>query len=187
MGAEWFTTLAEGTDVHAAFTEAVEAARHEHGHGGGSGTIAEKKQYTIIQTDPVDLDTAGDLAERLMDDNDPRVADKWGPAGAIPVKTRYAEHVQITVPRGVYGTDAEAIRAALGAHDFGGGRPVHPPRMLRNVPRDYLTEGNYGSASYAPRRGGNRFRVGDGASIEVSVEYPVPVHTGWLFFGCAST
>ena len=86
MGAETFETHSPHTDVATAFRAAVEEAQWEHGHGGGSGTIAEKDEYVVITRQALTLDEASRLARKLIDDDDPRVDDKWGPAGAIGVK-----------------------------------------------------------------------------------------------------
>jgi hypothetical protein len=85
MGAEQFTTLAEGADPAAAFAEAVRRAEFEHGHGGYTGTIAEKGSFTVIDAAPRTREDALDLARRLLAGADPRVDDKWGPAGAVPL------------------------------------------------------------------------------------------------------
>jgi hypothetical protein len=42
VGANTFETYSDGTDVHAAFRDAVEQAGWEHGHGGYTGTIARR-------------------------------------------------------------------------------------------------------------------------------------------------
>lgn len=73
------------TDPSEAFREATSQARYEYGHGGYSGTLAEKGEYTIIQKQPMVLEAAEKLAYALIDANDPRITDKWGPAGAIPL------------------------------------------------------------------------------------------------------
>lgn len=85
MGAETFTNLIAGTDVQDAFVRGTEEAAHEHGHGGYTGSLAEKGEYTIITHTPLVEVEAYALASRLIDANDPRIDDKWGPAGAIPV------------------------------------------------------------------------------------------------------
>jgi hypothetical protein len=85
VGANWFQTYHDGADVRAAFDDAVREAEWEHGHGGYSGTIAEKRDYVIITGRPVSRDEATRLADDLVERDDPRVADKWGPAGAIPI------------------------------------------------------------------------------------------------------
>jgi len=106
MGAEIFSTYQSGKDVAQAFREAVNAAAWEHGHGGYTGTLAEKDDYVVIGGDgaelqprmnwtrlevewpdatPVSLGQAQATADRLLDEADPRVDDKWGPAGAIAV------------------------------------------------------------------------------------------------------
>jgi hypothetical protein len=52
MGAVDFQTHALGKDVGEAFREAVSYARYMHGHGGYSGTIAEKGDYVLITLPP---------------------------------------------------------------------------------------------------------------------------------------
>lgn len=86
MGAATFSRYADGADPDAAFDTARDDARHEHGHGGYSGTIAEKDGYLIITATPIDLAQAQKLAADLIDRADPRIDDKWGPAGAIAVR-----------------------------------------------------------------------------------------------------
>lgn len=97
MGADSFRNVAHGKTAKEAFNSAVEHAAWEHGHGGYSGTIAEKSSFTVIaKADPlqigVDPMTAKDrleqayaLSDKLMDSRDPRIIDKWGRAGCIDV------------------------------------------------------------------------------------------------------
>lgn len=49
MGAADFYVEAKGKNAATAFSEVTEQARWEHGHGGYSGTIAEKHDYTLIR------------------------------------------------------------------------------------------------------------------------------------------
>lgn len=96
MGACEFSTTAKGKTAKEAFRNAVEDARHEHGHGGYSGTIAEKHDFTMIAP-PVtraecvsDMDfenKAQEFADSLLSNDDHRVADKWGPAGCIQIRS----------------------------------------------------------------------------------------------------
>jgi len=83
MGADTFLTRSRGRNVAEAFHAAVERARYEDGHAGYTGTIAEKSSWTVIQ--PAAGESPEDCANRLLDDDDRRIADKWGPAGAIKV------------------------------------------------------------------------------------------------------
>lgn len=69
----------------AAFNRAVEEAREENGTGGYSGTIAEKHKFTTIGTCAT-LAEARDMAYNLIDEDDRRISDKWGPAGCIAVE-----------------------------------------------------------------------------------------------------
>jgi hypothetical protein len=48
MGACNFSNLGSGPDVRAAFRSRVEQAQWEHGHGGYSGTIAEKHDVALF-------------------------------------------------------------------------------------------------------------------------------------------
>jgi hypothetical protein len=83
MGATDFYTMAKGKTAKDAFNSAVDAARYEHGHGGYTGTIAEKHSFVMIPI-PNGADPYKE-ATRLMDEDDRRILDKWGPAGCIAV------------------------------------------------------------------------------------------------------
>jgi hypothetical protein len=84
MGAQTFTAFAEGKTAKEAFSRVVDQAQYDYGHSGYTGTIAEKTSFVIIQ----DCQTREDAyakARELMDDDDDRISDKWGPAGAIRI------------------------------------------------------------------------------------------------------
>jgi hypothetical protein len=85
MGACNFGNFVPETDVREAFRQAVAAAAWESGHGGYTGTIAEKDSYVVVSHKPMTLEEAGEAAYNLLRADDPRVSDKWGPAGAIRV------------------------------------------------------------------------------------------------------
>lgn len=82
MGANTFYTAARGKNASAAFAEAVRRAQYDHGHGGYSGTIVEKQEFTLIPLPPPPP-TPMDAARELISAEDPRVNDKWGPAGCF--------------------------------------------------------------------------------------------------------
>lgn len=86
MGASTFSTYGEGADIAIAFSAAIEDARYEFGHRSYTGTIAEKDSYVVIDSVPRSEDDAAVLAAKLLDVDDERIADKWGPAGAIAVR-----------------------------------------------------------------------------------------------------
>lgn len=90
MGAEWFCHVAEGDSSKEAFLNAVEEAKYWNGHGGYTGTIAEKTSFGEIAV-PEGLEP-NDFV-RLLEDPDEQkkrglgwLDDKWGPAGCIKVK-----------------------------------------------------------------------------------------------------
>jgi len=108
MGADTFITAFQGKTAQAAFGEAISQARYEYGHRGYTGTIAEKHDFIVIKDKPEDVlkKYAGQLqswtmkdlvsedatarargiATALLDADDERISDKWGPAGCIQVE-----------------------------------------------------------------------------------------------------
>lgn len=88
MGANEFITTGAGETMTDAFQAAVDDARWQHGSGGYTGTIAEKALAGCVSVtdDVLDEDAARALARQLLRDDDPRVSDKWGPAGAIKLR-----------------------------------------------------------------------------------------------------
>lgn len=52
MGATDFSTYGFGRDAREAFRKAVEDAQWEYGHGGYTGTIAEKPSYVLVKLPP---------------------------------------------------------------------------------------------------------------------------------------
>jgi len=81
MGAEQFGFKWKGKTAKEAFHDAVRQYAHERGHGGYTGTIAEKHEFTMIEL-PAGADP-GDYAALLMERQDDRVNNKWGPAGCF--------------------------------------------------------------------------------------------------------
>jgi hypothetical protein len=83
MGAETFFVRAKGASAQSAFADVVREACYEHGNRGYTGTIAEKDCFTLI---PVPAGVAPrDFAHKLLDEQDERIDDKWGPAGCVKV------------------------------------------------------------------------------------------------------
>jgi hypothetical protein len=81
MGAESFITSSRGETAEEAFNEAVREALYECGHSGYTGSIAEKTDFVEIPL-PNGADPMTE-ADRLLDDGDGRVTNKWGPAGCF--------------------------------------------------------------------------------------------------------
>ena len=81
MGDYVFITTAKGSDARNAFISAVREAQYECGHGGYTGTIAEKHNFNVIPLKE-GLEPR-EYADKLIDDCDPRIDDKWGPAGCF--------------------------------------------------------------------------------------------------------
>lgn len=86
MGAQAFDNVVKGCKTaKEAFNRAVEEAQYDHGHAGYTGTIAEKDTFVVIREPKCASAKEGlELAEKLIEEGDDRVDDKWGPAGCIP-------------------------------------------------------------------------------------------------------
>jgi hypothetical protein len=83
MGAEAFYCRGVGVEAADAFDHARGRAWYDYGHAGYTGTIAEKETFIVISDKPHTLDDARATASALINSDDQRVSDKWGPAGAI--------------------------------------------------------------------------------------------------------
>jgi hypothetical protein len=89
MGASTFIQSANGKTAKEAFNNAVDDAAYDHGHGGYTGTIAEKDRFVICSSEVfASYDEAYDFADKLIEDGDARIDDKWGPAGCVSFKTK---------------------------------------------------------------------------------------------------
>jgi hypothetical protein len=169
MGATAFTVYSLGIDADEAFRAATEDARHEYGHGGYTGTIAEKHSFIVITPTPIPLDEAEELANRLVDEGDPRIDDKWGPAGALPTLTS-ERTVTLPIPESPHGHNSlkEAAEAAL-------------EKAGERREGEMITFGIQGSYTTTARG-----RVASGI-VHIPLRGGPLHHTSWLFFGWAST
>jgi len=107
VGACDFECVAFGKTAEEAFWEAVGHAQWAHGHAGYTGTVAEKDRFVRIKL-PVGL-TAVDYARKLIGNGDPRIDDKWGPAGCIEVP----DAERATVIKGYWLADHPELRLFL--------------------------------------------------------------------------
>lgn len=83
MGASEFLISVKAKTAEEAFSIATKDARYEYGHGGYTGSIAEKNSFVMISV-PEGKDPRN-FAEELMDNDDSRIG-KHGPAGCIKLK-----------------------------------------------------------------------------------------------------
>lgn len=96
MGASFFEVSADGKNANEAFLNAVSDARYEYGHGGYTGTIAEKHDFKLVsKEDFLSIDEVRNFIEKL-EDGSVNVSgfdldDKWGPAGCLKYKTKSGE------------------------------------------------------------------------------------------------
>lgn len=81
MGASDFMVTARGSTAREAFEYAVRRALYEHGHGGYTGSIAEK--YDFVMFDVPEGQAPRDYANKLIADSKSVIDDKWGPAGCV--------------------------------------------------------------------------------------------------------
>jgi len=80
MGGCSFSVVVEGWSAESAFDEAVKSAQYEYGHGGYTGTIAEKSGFRLLHPPNLDRESPAfrEWYERQSDAND-----KWGPAFCV--------------------------------------------------------------------------------------------------------
>jgi hypothetical protein len=169
MGMQDFIEYAEGTDLDTAFRAAVEDAQHEYGHGGYTGSIAEKHSFgcTALTIEPMTLDEATELANKLLDERDERCSDWDMPACAIPVRGGERTLSDLPVPARDEGyATREAAAAAAAAALLGDGETVIESSLSR----------------YDLRHG--RIVVGPECQVTLTTTGS-PGRTGWLFFGYA--
>jgi hypothetical protein len=74
-------TKATGKTAKDAFSAAVAEARRSYGEGGYTGSIAEKRSFVMISV-PKGVEPRAYVNE-LIEKDDDRICDKWGPAGCI--------------------------------------------------------------------------------------------------------
>lgn len=81
MGATDFMVSAKGTSPKEVFQKLVKEAKHEFGHVGYSGTIAEKDSFKFLPLPPGK--NPFDYARELIRTGHPSISDTWGPAGCF--------------------------------------------------------------------------------------------------------
>ncbi len=81
MSADVFMITATGVSARDAFTNARQEALYDCGHRGYTGSIAEKHDFSVIPLK--EGHHPRDYANKLIDDCDPRIDNKWGPAGCF--------------------------------------------------------------------------------------------------------
>jgi len=88
VGAATFEERVTGfATAQQAFNSVVKEARYLYGHGGYTGTIAEKSGFVMINV-PVGEDPIK-YAESIMDGDEPhKCHDKWGPACCVQFLTK---------------------------------------------------------------------------------------------------
>lgn len=90
MGAQFFFIKMKGIfkNANEAFTLAVQEAQYEEGHGGYTGTIAEKTSFKMINVPP--RKDPFKFANE-MEEKEGFWQDKWGPAACVEVKGAYLQ------------------------------------------------------------------------------------------------
>jgi len=82
MGATTFCEKVSANSAQEAFDRAVTDAQWEHGHGGYSGTIAEKDSFRMCEPTPEGM-IPEEWMDVLLSREDHFSDDKWGPAACI--------------------------------------------------------------------------------------------------------
>lgn len=93
MGAEFFMVEAWGTSPELAFDKIRQEYGHQVGYAGYSGTIVEKDSFIIF---PLPEGADPEAHALKIAEEDPRIADKWGPAGCFVLKEAQVTGIKIT-------------------------------------------------------------------------------------------
>lgn len=84
MGSLGFVTdRYKANSAKTAFVEAIQDYSFEYGGEGYTGTVAEKESYRMIPYSEDSGMTPEEFAWKMIDEDEPRISDKWGPAGCI--------------------------------------------------------------------------------------------------------
>ncbi len=81
MGGEYFYMAQKAASARDAFDILVAAAQYEHGHGGYTGTIAEKSNLLMV----AELPDGKGPEEHAESVNEGMPYDKWGPARCFQI------------------------------------------------------------------------------------------------------
>lgn len=87
MGTVSFITSTTAPTAAEAFGKLVEEALYSFGHGGYTGTIAEKTDaYNVTAPDDIttDIELVRWIEQQLDEDENAFFQDKWGPAAYAP-------------------------------------------------------------------------------------------------------
>ncbi|WP_410570650.1 hypothetical protein [Amycolatopsis sp. cmx-4-61] len=171
MNLEYFIIYSEGSDVAAAFDAAVAEAQYEHGYGGNTGSIAEKDSFVVIESSPRSETEAEGLAKELLDAEDERIADEWGPAGAIAVCGRYRTLEGLPVPVRAEGYPSQKAAALAAAETHLGNGEIVTSATLTN---------------YRPRGNEERVYVNSHTTATILTTGSLDL-TGWIFVGWAAS
>ncbi len=85
MGADTFIQESEGANAEEAFNNAVNKARQWYGDRGYTGSMAEKEEFVLIDFKQTENQTVEEFIDKLIEHQDERIDDKWGPAGCIQI------------------------------------------------------------------------------------------------------
>ena len=162
-GGAQFVTFSEGEDANRAFRDAVDQAKHEHGHGGYTGTIAEAYDFKVKSRTPMSESDAYAYADAHVDDYDK------GDCGAVPISKEVVLKREPVTVQVEARNEKEALRKGTLLIKATG---RIPPGVSVVV----------GKAAAKPLPGGKGFSVT--AERRLS---KVGGITGWLFFGWASS
>lgn len=179
MGANQFEQVGRGKTAKEAFSAAREQAQWEHGHGGYSGTLAEKDSFGVKLTKPRDLKAPRkdeDPATKALRKEMARAAEqkKSGKARAATANARAPAGAVSDVVRKI----ADMMRCKGGASMAemvaATGIEAHPMRAKIKQVRDRL-----GLRTEAPsKENGFRYFVRDGGGSAPAVAAESPATSG---------
>ena len=114
MGACDFICEAEGKNAEEAFQAAIQFAKHENGHNGYTGTVAEKNEFVMIPDNWKDLKTKYSTAVKKLNEviknlNDNVEADKYD-KDELEASLKEIKEVPIFLPFDLGNTKTSALK-----------------------------------------------------------------------------
>jgi len=86
MGATNFACIGKGKDAKEAFSNARSEALYEYGHGGYTGSIAEKDGFKLVTLTEAEKNSPNLFHAKIDELTDNEFSDKWGEAGCVKMK-----------------------------------------------------------------------------------------------------
>jgi hypothetical protein len=172
MGAETFEERGEGKSAQEVFDKLVEEAAYDHGHGGYTGTIAEKSEFVVISAPNESV--RKELHAKAVEKANKSVLYQKAQVAYWETKVASGKHTYAN--EALQGQKATLAKAEAALAELLTTDPTRNPDIMEEYARYLINEGDD--------------RVDDkwGPAGCICVKEPTATEPGeWIFFGWASS